>query len=71
MEDLLKKLKQEYSYIFINSQDLNNPETIAIAKFSDKTILIFDKNKTTKSEFSNLLSKLDNKEEFTSILISE
>ena len=71
MEDLLKKLKQEYSYIFINSQDLNNPETIAISKFSDKTILIFDKNKTTKSEFSNLLSKLDNKEEFTSILISE
>tara|TARA_Y100000589_G_scaffold292011_1_gene295879 strand:- start:552 stop:2525 length:1974 start_codon:yes stop_codon:yes gene_type:complete len=71
MEDLLKKLKQEYSYIFINSQDLNNTETIAISKFSDKTILIFDKNQITKSEFSNLLSKLQNKVESTSILISE
>ena len=71
MEELLKKLRQEYSYIFINSQDLNNTETIAISKFSDKTILIFDKNQITKSEFSNLLSKLQNKVESTSILISE
>ena len=71
MEDLLKGLRKEYSYIFINSQDLHNPETLAISKFSDKTILLFNKNDITKPQFANLLSKIENKEESITLIVSE
>tara|TARA_B100000161_G_scaffold265181_1_gene240371 strand:- start:1090 stop:3066 length:1977 start_codon:yes stop_codon:yes gene_type:complete len=71
MEDLLKGLRKEYSYIFINSQDLHNTETLAISKFSDKTILLFNKNDITKPQFANLLSKIENKEESITLIVSE
>ena len=71
MEELLKNLKQKYSYIFIKSQNLHNAETVSMSKLADLTIIEFDKNKITKTNFKNLLVKLKDHLDSINLLINE
>ena len=71
MEELLKNLKQKYSYIFIKSQNLHNAETVSISSLADLTIIEFDKNKITKTNFKNLLVKLKDHLDSINLLINE
>ena len=70
MEELLEKLKQKYSYIFIKSQNLHNAETVSISKLADLTIIEFDKNKITKTNFKSLLVKLNDHLDSINLLIN-